>query len=360
MTRIQVSINPKILRWAREEAGIEDIKEVEKKAPRYQKWEESEEYVSVPLGQLKEVANLYKRQVVVFMLDEVPESTKKPKDYRSRNSNNILSRELLSVLRSSRYLQSMTSELMGGSYWENRYDWLAELKNIEASKKASWLRRKLGDANTKNGWNYKELRSSIEKNLGILTFQFPIKEDQVDGFCLIDNYPFVIVVNGSNHVHRKIFTICHELAHIVRNTSGICLTDRDSSFREEHECNDFAGKLLISSESLVNVSNLEDLKIQADAIGLSRETYLRRLKSEKKIEAVTYNKLLRELTEEYENYKSKPKIRGGGPKPEVLSKSRRGDTCYNIILDGVRSNKISYTRAAGALELNVHRLSNEL
>jgi len=101
MGRISVNINPKILRWAREESGFE-IREIAEKVgvatSRYESWESDGE--DVPLGKLKSIAGQYKQQLAVFFLEQNPEKFGRPQDYRNlAPAKSKLSRKNLSILR---------------------------------------------------------------------------------------------------------------------------------------------------------------------------------------------------------------------------------------------------------------------
>jgi hypothetical protein len=73
MSRVEININPQILRWAREEAGFDPVEiagKVDIAAERYNLWEK--EGKNSPLGKLKSIATSYKRQLAVFLLPTVP------------------------------------------------------------------------------------------------------------------------------------------------------------------------------------------------------------------------------------------------------------------------------------------------
>ncbi len=84
MSRFNVNINPKVLKWAREEAGY-DLSEIAEKndisIDEYKIWEVEGE--NIPFSKLKTVAEQYKRQLAVFFLPEVPEKISKPIDFRN-------------------------------------------------------------------------------------------------------------------------------------------------------------------------------------------------------------------------------------------------------------------------------------
>ena len=66
----------------------------------------------------------------------------------------------------------------------------------------------------------KNWRNIIEAN-GIFVFKRSFKQGDISGFCLVDDEFPVIFLNNSTTKSRQIFSIFHELAHILLSTSGI-------------------------------------------------------------------------------------------------------------------------------------------
>ena len=57
------------------------------------------------------------------------------------------------------------------------------------------------------------------KQKGIYLFQLQLLGDR--GFCLLDNEFPIIVVNSSDSINSKIFSLFHELTHILTETDDI-------------------------------------------------------------------------------------------------------------------------------------------
>lgn len=368
MSRINVNINPKVLKWAREEAGVDSAEVATKLSvtdSNYKNWEIKGE--EIPLGKLKYLAGYYKRQLAVFFLSEVPEKLKKPKDYRNLKPSSMkLSKEVLLAMRQVSHFQHLASDIRGEKYWIEKYNWLNEI--AEAGRKvesvSKWLREKLNvtiedqlkfktEADA-----YKNWRTAIEEQLGVLVFQFPMPYHEVQGFCLTDIKPYAIVINSKQLYTARIFTLFHELAHIIRNESGICLVDNiEKNQKEEWACNSFAGKFLIPNDKIEKVSELLTITQFAKALKISREVYLRRLKEENLISDLVFFSLLKKVKESYSSIK---KSGGGAVPPEKISRASRGDTFYGLVLEAVDKNRISYTEASSSLGLSVKRILNEI
>jgi Zn-dependent peptidase ImmA (M78 family) len=367
MSRVEININPQVLRWAREEAGF-DLMEIADKVDiateRYKLWEK--EGKNIPLGKLKILANSYKRQLAVFLLPTVPNKIAKPKDYRNLSpSDSKFSKKILDVIRDVTYFTETALELRGETYWKGRYDWLEMAKGeINDSSSFAYILRELLDIRIEDQLNwqtdseaYRKWRHAVEDRLGILVFQFSMPIDEVHGFCITDKFPYAIVTNSNHSYTGRIFTIFHEIAHIIRHQSGICLYEKATERqKEEWECNVFAGKFLAPDNLIEQTDDLKLIGHYASKLKVSREVFLRRLKEEKKISDMNFFNLLDQIKSTYK----KEKKRSGFVKPVVKSRATRGETFFNMVLEAVYHNQISYTKASNALDLNISLLLHEV
>jgi Zn-dependent peptidase ImmA (M78 family) len=366
MAQFKVNINPQVLKWAREEAGF-DMAEIAVKInisiDEYKIWEKQGE--NIPFGKLKTIAGQYKRQLAVFFLPQVPEKISKPIDFRNlKPSQKKLSRDVLMVMRDVTYFRETALELQGEKYWRSRYDWLKEIESIKQDNDALavWLREKLNISIDKQlSWKYdsqayKSWRQAVENQLGILIFQFSMPLDEIQGFCYTDEFPYAIVVNSRHSYTSRLFTIFHELGHIVRHHSGMCLVDEvNENQREEFNCNSFAGNFLVPENYLNATENLSEILTYANQFRVSREVYLRQLKEKKKLNPTKFFVLLNEIKSTY-----KPLAKSSGfVLPEVKSRASRGETFFNLVLDSLNQNRLSYTQASTLLDLRIGKVLNE-
>ena len=365
MNRVELNINPQILRWAREEAGFDQVEIAEKidiGIERYKLWEK--EGKNIPLGKLKVIANSYKRQLAVFLLPNVPKTVSKPKDYRNLSpTDSKLSKKVLDAIRDVSYFTDTALELQGEAYWKSRYEWIYNLKDSSLIDLNANLRELLDiTIDDQLSWHteseaYKKWRTAVENRLGILVFQFSMPMEEVHGFSITEQYPYAIVTNSNHSYTGRIFTIFHELAHIIRHQSGICLYEKATEKqKEEWECNQLAGKFLAPDNLIEQMSDLKEITTFATKLKVSREVYLRRLKEEKKITDLNFYTLLDKIKSTYKKDKKKT----GFVKPIVKSKASRGETFFNMVVEALYNNQISYSKASSALDLNVSSLLNEV
>jgi len=367
MNRVEININPQILRWAREEAGFDPIEiadKVDVATERYKIWEKDGK--NIPLGKLKIIATSYKRQLAVFLLPTVPKKTSKPKDYRYLSPvDSYFSKKILDIMRDVSYFTETAFELQGETYWKGRYEWINNLEESDISKVGFIeILRELLDVSIDDQLNwrsdseaYKNWRNAVENRLGILVFQFSMPMEEVHGFCLTANYPYAIVTNSNHSYTGRIFTIFHELAHIIRHQSGICLYEKATEKqKEEWECNSIAGRFLAPENLIEKTSDLQEIASFASRLKISREAYLRRLKDESKISDMIFYSLLDKIKATYKGEKKK----SGFVKPIVKSKASRGETFFNMVVEALYNNQISYSKASSALDLSVTSLLHEV
>lgn len=158
-----------------------------------------------------------------------------------------------------------------------------------------------------NAW-----KSAIETH-GVLVFHFsrvPIEEARAFSVAE-DRFP-VVAVNGGDKPRPRIFSLIHELGHVVLRLGGISdLHERDPDSpdtRVEVFCNRFAGALLVPADAL-----LGDLRVRAATatstwtdvdladlgrhFWVSREVVLRRLLILRKTSDAFYRQKRAELQE---------------------------------------------------------------
>ena len=108
----------------------------------------------------------------------------------------------------------------------------------------------------------------IVQSHGVFVFKDSFKDSNFSGFCLYDKKFPIIYINNSEAKVRQIFTLFHELAHILFHTSGFDPLDENyfrgqlkgSNKKIETMCNEFAGAFLVPEESLPKNIELKKYK----------------------------------------------------------------------------------------------------
>lgn len=365
MSTIRVDVNPKILVWAREERGFNIdyvASKVKKDASIIQDWETHG--CGLPYTILVKLSQLYKRQVAVFFLSNTPPETKKPEDFRNLNRQNkeLSPDAMLAIRRTKRYLE-LYREYMPAEQLKNQYKWLQVLRERQHDGLEETLRDLLdvpiSEQKKKKNQNLKFWRNRIEEKLNIFVFQFPVDESEFDGFSYIaDGPPFGITLSNKATENRKIFTLFHEIAHIIKDHAGICITGPSrTSQKFETRCNKFAAGFLMPKNEMAIFSSFEDLQSRADELGVSREAYLIRahdLNLVNDTDFFDYMTKIEQINKMFMMKQAEENKHGNGYVPrDILSKSYRGEKFFDFVLEIYNANRISPTVVRDVLDLKV-------
>src|SRR5262249_51641329 len=125
-------------------------------------------------------------------------------------------------------------------------------------------------------------------SVGVFVFKDAFRIDDFSGFCLFDDTFPIIYANNSATKTRQIFTLFHELAHLLFHTSGVDTETDDylprltgAARRIETLCNRFAARFLVPEETLnAALVDREISEQTAEALAarfhVSRESIFRR------------------------------------------------------------------------------------
>ncbi|MBW7997453.1 MAG: ImmA/IrrE family metallo-endopeptidase [Candidatus Glassbacteria bacterium] len=297
-----IPVNPALLTWARETAGlsIKDVVESMKlksvTSETVNAWEAGTDYPTY--AQLKKLAyKIYKRPLALFFFPNPPVEETPKQAFRTLPDyeiNNLPSRMRL-LIRNARAMQLNLSELYDNANpaKKNVVKDLSFDPNVEADKMAIAIRKYLQvDIQEQTKWKDSEIalkawRDILEDN-GVFIFKDAFQLKDFSGFCLYDDQFPIIYVNNSKAKNRQIFTLFHELAHLLFRTGGI--DTRIEKYIDflvgenrliEILCNRFAGEFLVPSEDfrqIVRGRQIDDNSIQfiADHYNVSREVILRK------------------------------------------------------------------------------------
>lgn len=360
---MHIDVNPKILTWAREERGMstEDVADrLKLEVSVLSQWETDGK--GILFGILESIAKLYKRQTAVFFLSDVPAKVRKPKDHRNLAvaGGSFSPESMLAIRRTERYLQT-ARELSGGEYWNKQYEWIKKFSGKkENTKKEVLLLMELlkmgGDIKSTRVADvaFRNWRKMIEEKLGIFVFQFSMPENELDGFSYaFDEFPYAIVVNNKNVSVKKIFTLFHELSHILKHNPGACKQDFATVGGQdiEYECNNFAGTFLVPEEDLKTTDSVDEIFKLAGNFNVSGEAYLRRLLDENRISKNMFFELLTPVRDKSNSFIRKKQK--GAPSITIQSKSTRGNKFFSIVTGAVLGSKMSYSTGSDLLGLKV-------
>jgi Zn-dependent peptidase ImmA (M78 family) len=297
--REKLPINPETLRWARESANIllEDVAlKMKREVSIIENWEagaSSPTYV-----QLEKLAyEVYKRPIAVFFLPTPPSEETPQRLFRTLPESEIseLPPRFLRLFRKAQAMQINLEEINDGinPFPRKIFEDIIFTPSVSLQEMVRIVREYLNvDLQTQIGWNntdlaLKEWRKAIEAK-GVFVFKDAFRLEDISGFCLYDKQFPVIYLNNSTPNTRQIFTLFHELPHLLFRISGIDLKNEaflrkigGENKQIEVLCNKFAGEFLVPSDDFrqsVRNTHIDDRLVEqlANRYKVSREVILRK------------------------------------------------------------------------------------
>ena len=275
---IRVSINPDLMRWARERAGLaqEDLM-IKKKFKKLPEWEAGQ--TRPTLKQLEEFARTVYVPIGYLFLSSPPEEPVPIPDFRTFAGKDIIrpSPNLLETIYACQERQSWYREFLRVA-GEQELDFVGSA-TIKTSPEtvATRMRETLGfDLATRREcktWDdaLRLLISRIDE-AGVLVMVSGtvgsnthrcLDPAEFRGFALSDPLAPLIFINGRDTKAAQMFTLAHELAHIWIGTTALSNFGAapETGFRaEEVWCNAVAAEFLVPLESLrIELSQSEPL-----------------------------------------------------------------------------------------------------
>src|SRR5579883_889229 len=227
MPRETLPITPSVLTWARERAGY-GIDELEQDFKGIEEWEAGSRSPTYP--QLERLADKLRLPVAVFFFPAPPSVPPIRESFRTLSDTEFdsLPPRVKLMLRRAKAMQLNLAELNDGHNPQPRLVTrdLSFPVTVNVRTMASQVREYLNvSIREQKEWGSVELalenwRRAITE-VGVFIFKDAFKADEYSGFCLYDEEFPIIYVNNSVSKTRQIFTLFHELAHLIFHTSGI-------------------------------------------------------------------------------------------------------------------------------------------
>jgi|GEM_PF-143268 len=334
MSEHVAGIQPSVLKWARKQAGysLQDVADVMTRPLEViEEWERERGSAAPTYVQLEKLAyQVYKRPIAVFFFPEPPQEHTLKKSFRTLPDFEIeaLATDTRYALRYARSMQLALEELNDG-FNPTEKKIYAQFKlpprgNI--IKIAAEVRQYLGvslDDQTRWGTGDEALkawRERIEAS-GIFVFKRSFKQKDISAFCLVDKEFPIIYLNNSTAKTRQIFSLFHEIAHILAHVNGI--TKQDDRYinslpqnekNTEVMCNRFAAEFLVPSsdfDSRIRSVSMDEAVISslADRYKVSREVVLRKLLDRGLIDKEYYEDKAAQWVKDY--FETQPESGGG-------------------------------------------------
>lgn len=267
---VPAPVTPEVVRWAVEEDGrrlsvLADAVKVDEDT--LAAWVEGDARPST--GQVTRLAKALRRQRALFFLPSAPESATLPTGFRHPpGATRDVSQAARLEVRRARHVQDAVSWALRerGPVELPHYDLRQEPGRVGEQVRA-WtgvtvdeqVQWKAGPYAALNEW-----RDRLEQ-LGVLVFSIEIGRDEVRGFSSWDPWAPLIALNVSSVAPpARVFTLAHELGHLVTRTDSACvepqrlLVDVDV----ERWCERFAASLLMPASDFRRLARLRRLGLR--------------------------------------------------------------------------------------------------
>ncbi len=211
---------------------------------------------------------------------------------------------------------------------------------------------------------FKEWRKILEE-LGVFVFKDAFKEDDFSGFCLYDKKFPIIYVNNSKSFNRQIFTLFHELAHLLFKTGGVDthIDDYIGYLEGENQqieiiCNRFAGEFLVPSENFIYKThdlpvNEENISLLANSYNVSREVILRKFLDQGRIDSDVYHSKVNS----WKKASASSKSSSGGGNYYFTKGAYLGNKYIEKVFTQYYQDRITTERLADYLDIKVKNIT---
>ncbi len=389
------SVNPKILKWARETAGLSPLDAVRKlgvggarglePVERLAALENGRAIPTRPM--LVKMSKQYRRPLLTFYLSAPPRAGDRGQDFRTLPANVVQTDNALvdAVLRDIRARQSLVRMVLEE---EDEAESLAFIGTAEIDETPGALASRMKATLDFDIATYRRsrtmdgavsyLRGKAEDagifvlfvdNLGSYHTEIPV--DLFRGFALADEIAPFVAVNANDSKGAQAFTIVHELAHLWLGLTG--LSGRNGERRIEKFCNDVAGEFLLPATELKQLAVSEESGLLA-AVRLVGDFAL----AHKVSGTMVAYKLHRSGTFNYEFYevvartfrekflsqrsfdRNSARRTGSGPAYPVIRRHRAGPALVELVDRMLRAGVLTTTKAGKILGVSAKNVQSVL
>lgn len=252
--RTEVPITPSVLRWALDESGYSDHEVAEAvgvDAGDIDKWTKG--LAKPGLTQFKKLAVKLHRQRAVFLLPTPPEMPSVQVQFRSISDTAVraLNPKERQYLRRAHRQQQMLAWL--SEELRERIDLPRFTLSDSAESAGSSVRSRLNvNFQEQERWPsaaqaFDHWRNSVEE-LGATVFVYALGKDSCNGFSLWHPVAPLIAVSSAWREEARIFTLFHELGHLLTRSNSACVERRVNARPRdpvERWCEQFAANVLL-------------------------------------------------------------------------------------------------------------------
>lgn len=376
---IDVPINPKLLVWARETTGYPLDAAAVKLAINPGKLSEIEDGKIAPsFALLRKAANIYKRPLAVFFLEEAPERQPEVHDFRLQPG--VMQRpyvpRLNNEIRQARLRRDDALEL--AQTLEEPVPAFTHRATADEAPEAvaARVRALLGiTLERQHGFRHTEdalkaWKTAVEAK-SVLVFEVSrITSEEMRGVSLPADVLPIIILNGGEAHAGRLFTLLHEFTHLLLRQSGVCdlvqVDNGSPDARIEAFCNAVAGNVLVPVDALLGELphqhshswDMNELEALSSRFSVSREVVLRRLLILGRTTPAYYEAMRVRFQEEGRRLSEgrKNKKRAGGPPPSVMAVRNLGRPYIRLVLSAYSRERIDLSSVSDYLGVKLKHL----
>lgn len=375
---VEAAITPDLLVWARESAGFSlelAAARLEVDATALTEWETGDSRPTV--ARMRKIAALYRRPFALFYLPSRPRDFQPMHDFRKlpEAGRGHYSPELRYEMRLAHERRELALEALEEEGDQPLPFTLAAELSEKPEEIGARIRKALEVTYAlQSHWRQPRVafhawRSRIE-SAGVLVFQAAqVESEEASGFAFsADAAPF-IVVNRKDPWERRVFSLLHELAHLMLHTSGVSDLRVGSGISHERRvevfCNEVAAcalmpRLQFLGEAIVAQGFPRSEEWTDDGVaelarvyGVSREAVVRRLLTLGLTTESFYARKRALYLEEFRKRKQREKDRKQRlPIPRNMPREALNDVgkpLIRLLLDQYHSNRLSLSELSGHL-----------
>lgn len=376
---MKVTLVPRVLRWARERAGLSVRQVAEKigaKPEQVREWEESGE---LTFARAEKLARVTHTPFGYLYLEAPPEEKLPIPDYRTVAGKDVVrpSPDLLDVLTDALRRQDWFRDYLI-AYGEEPLSFVGSVKLEDSPEEvAARIRRAIHlDTEERSGartWE-EALRSQVEamEESGVLVMRSGIvgnnthrqlSVDEFRGFALSDPYAPLIFINSSDSKSAQMFTLAHELVHIWLGVSGV--SNLQATYAPNHRierfCNRVAAEVLVPAAELrvewqTARSQARPLAGLAHRFKVSSLVLLRRLRDLRFISQAQFEG---QYAEEEKRFEERAAQSAGGGDFYATQRTRTGTRFAKALIESVLEGRTTYRDAFQLLGIRKIETFNE-
>lgn len=390
-------VNPDILRWARETAGFsleEAVSKIGIKSAYGLLPEERLELLETGENepsrtQLVKMAKQYHRPLLTFYMSEPPRRGDRGEDFRTlpdviSNSQNAL---VDVMVRQTRARQSM---LRATLIEEDEAQRLSFIGSVTRKAAVESIAKRIAEVFEFDLETYRKhrtielafryLRGQIEAKgvFVLLTGNLGSHHTNIDtelfrGFALADDIAPFVVINNLDSKHAWVFTLLHEIVHLMLGETGI--SGARSESHTEKYCNDVASEFLFPSAEAIRLfssANLNNIGTQSALEIISDYARARNLSSSMVAYKLYRNTLITEenwraLSAAFRSFwlaardrkrAARQESNSSGPSYYIVKRHSLGASLVNLVDRMMGAGALSTTRASKILDIAPKNVRN--